>query len=126
MLTQFDNTVEKYKGFDRIIKSVSKEDLEDMQSIGVDNYGKEKGKNTAIDIAVEWLNIMFIPDFLPDRQDTYSLVWKWEIFDNCGVYSILKHDVIIKYYLVERIYNFGIRFLLICLEQRSELTKIVH
>ena len=62
-------------------------------------------------MVVEWLNIMFIPKFEPDRQDKYSPVWKWEIFDNCGVYSVLNHDVTVKYYLAERKYKFGIRFM---------------
>lgn len=68
--------MEKYNSFDRIIKSVNREDLEDMHSIGVKKYSNEKGKSTGIDVAVEWLNIMFIPDFVPDRQDKYSSVWK--------------------------------------------------
>ena len=34
------------------------------------------------------------------------------MFDNCGVYSVLTRDAIIKYYLAEQIYNFGIRFLI--------------
>ena len=112
VITRFDGTVERYIGFDRIIKTANRDDLEDMFRIGVDKYNKQKGKDIAIDMVVEWLNIMFIPDFVPDRQDIYSPIWKWELFDNCGVYSVLRRDAIIKYYLAEQKYNLGIRFLI--------------
>ena len=82
MLTRFDGTVENYNSFDRLMKNVSREDLEDTHRIGAVKYGNQKGKSTAHDMVVEWLNIMFIPEFKPDRQDKFSPVWKWEIFDN--------------------------------------------
>ena len=62
-------------------------------------------------MVVEWLNTLFIPDFESDRKDIYSPVWKWEIYENNGVYSVLTRDAIVKYYFVDSIYNFGLRFL---------------
>lgn len=88
-----DQSESRYMTFSRMLKSMSREDLEEMHQVGSAkglNLQKEFDENKMV---MEYLNMMFDPEEAHTVNATkFSPVTRWQLFEHNGVYSITLMD----------------------------------
>jgi hypothetical protein len=98
-----------YSTWLRVIKEISRDDLNDIISIGVKKYADLANIDVVlIKMAMEHLHVLLDTDIgkqLRERRPD-TLIMRWELYENCGVYSLMFTDGHIEYYLVEKKYYF--------------------
>ena len=93
--------------FARVIKIVTRDELEDIIRIGMTLYNEQPSKHhLMIRMAVEQINIMLDTEWGKKLRMLlpHAVLMKWELFENCGVYSLLYTDGKLEFYLVEKKY----------------------
>ncbi|GJR72160.1 putative ribonuclease H-like domain-containing protein [Tanacetum coccineum] len=100
-----DEKLQMYRVFSQMLKSFSREDLEDLYKLVKDKYGSRRPVED-LDLLL-WgdLKTMFEPhveDTIWRNQHNYSVL-DWTLYDSCEVYSLRKQNVYI-HMLVEKRY----------------------
>ena len=97
-----------------MIKTVTRDDLEDVIRIGMTLYNEQPSQHhLLIQIAVEQINIMLDTEWGKKLRMVlpHAVLRKWELFENCGVYSLLYMDGKVEFYLVEKKYLHPLKIL---------------
>ena len=100
--------------FTRMIKTITRGDLEDIIRIGMTLYNEQPSQNhLLIQIAIEQINIMLDTEWGKKLRMVlaHAVLRKWELFENCGVYSLLYMNGKIEFYLVEKKYIHPLKIL---------------
>lgn len=99
--------------FHSAIKNISRDDLVDIIQVGLNKYGVnqvddfKKIDDVLIRIAMESIHVLMDTDqgqTLRARSIEGAKLRKWELFENCAVYSIMFTDGKMEYYFVEKTY----------------------
>ncbi|GKA77151.1 hypothetical protein Tco_0783612 [Tanacetum coccineum] len=94
-----------YRVFSQMLKSFSREDLEDLYKLVKAKYGSTRPVEDLDLILWGDLKTMFEPhveDTVWRNQQNYSVL-DWKLYDSCGVHSLRKQNVYI-HMLVEKRY----------------------
>ncbi|GKA03818.1 hypothetical protein Tco_0676599 [Tanacetum coccineum] len=100
-----DGKSQMYRVFSQMLKSFSREDLEDLYKLVKAKYGLTRPVEDLDLILWGDLKTMFEPhveDQVWKNQDNYSVL-DWKLYDSCGVHSLRKQNVYI-HMLVEKRY----------------------
>lgn len=98
----------RFQGFFNVLKTITREELEDMHTASVNKYSDPQAAFNANVIIMDYLNMMFQPEKSFSLSDgTYSPIIKWILFESCGVYCLEKKNGSLEFYLVEKKYNHG-------------------
>ncbi|GJR42885.1 hypothetical protein Tco_1310988 [Tanacetum coccineum] len=104
-IIRVDGKSQMYRVFSQMLKSFSREDLEDLYKIVKAKYGSTRPVEDLDLILYGDLKIMFKPhveDQVWKNQDDYNVL-DWKLYDSCGVHSLRMQHVYI-YILVEKRY----------------------
>ena len=99
-----------FASFFRTIKTVTRDDLDDIIEIGMKNYSQvNTGPFNILKMVMEQFNIMLDTEWGKElTRSPFSVVKTWELFENCGLYSLTCVDARVEYYLVEKKYAHGL------------------
>jgi hypothetical protein len=115
-LVRVDGSYKNYVSFTRIIKDITREDLNDMYQIGKRKYGDYRSRSFDYNIMIyEALEMMYEPESVPEKIGMYTPILSWIHYEKCGVYSLNRGGAI-HYFLVEKEYNHHFDVLLGMLE----------
>lgn len=115
----------KFQGIFAVVKSLTREDHEDMHKFGVAKYSDPTGIFNGNVMALEYLNMMFAPEqSLTLADQAYSPIVKSTRYTTCGVYSVERQDGIVEFYLVERKYNHGAKKMLDMIKMRLTVNMV--
>ncbi|GKE38704.1 hypothetical protein Tco_1462109 [Tanacetum coccineum] len=104
-IIRVDGKSQMYRVFSQMLKSFSREDLEDLYKIVKAKYGSTRPVEDLDLILYGDLKIMFKPhveDQVWKNQDDYNVL-DWKLYDSCGVHSLRMQHVYI-HILVEKRY----------------------
>ncbi|KAI3734361.1 hypothetical protein L6452_13829 [Arctium lappa] len=107
-LKRKDEKYEVYNTWNKIVRTCSRYDIEEMFEIGMKLYADEL-KAPVISITkliMEYLCMMFKPDEVEEIiRNVFQTVNNWTLYETSGVYAVtldLNHT---EYFLVDRVYN---------------------
>ena len=113
-----DKSFCKYPNFSRMVSIMGRDDLLEMFEVGRIKYANLKEFNHT-KLIMEYLKMMFAPEEDNAILDKFfSPVVKWQVYENSGVYSVMKLNGRIEYYLVERKYNHGLSMMQSMMKRR--------
>ena len=111
----------RYSSFAKMIESVSRDDLQEMYEVGRIKYATLP-KPLATEIMMEYLHMMFdLEKRMVERPYTHLVVWK--LIENNGVYSVIKDNAQIEFYLVEKRYNHSLKLMKLMLARKLSASK---
>ncbi|KAI3735544.1 hypothetical protein L6452_15046 [Arctium lappa] len=110
-LKRKDEKYEVYNTWNKIVRTSSRSDIEEMFEIGMKLYADEL-KAPVISITkliMEYLCMMFKPDEVEEIiRNVFQTMNNWTLYETSGVYAVtldLNHT---EYFLVDRMYNHSI------------------
>ena len=102
-LTRADKSIQSYPNFTKMIRTVSRDDLQEMFEVGKIKYGN-LGRTIHTKLVMDYLQMMFDP-IDDDASKVFSPVISWTVYDHNGVYCVIKANGRLEFYLVEKKYN---------------------
>jgi hypothetical protein len=91
----------------RFIKTITKDDHDDIIRIGMTLYNEQPNQHhVLIQIAMEQINILVDTELGKKLRMRlpHAALMKWELYENCGVYSLLYMGGNTEFYLVKKKY----------------------
>ena len=104
-----------------MIELVSRDDLQEIYEVGRIKYATPI-KPLATKIMMEYLEMMFGPE-KQIQELPYTDVMMWKLFENNGVYSIIKDNAQVEFYLVERRYNHSLKLMNLMMARKLSASK---
>jgi hypothetical protein len=112
-----DGSYEYIRTFQKVFRSLDREDLIDMYQVGKRKYADYRKMFDLNSVLFEKLLIMFEPEGFKDKIKSYNKVRKWELHALGGVYYVQMVDEM-QFYLVETEYEHNLYVLLQMLKKK--------